>query len=117
MCNLVNLLITPFNCLLSNFRNYIIIRKPSLHDLKWNVFLLPFSVRLWMAVGATIIVLSISMTIIQRLRLCYEHVNKEDLSIVSSTMLIIAIFLQQGKYAFFSILAKLLSCTHHSILF
>jgi hypothetical protein len=66
-------------------------------------------------VAAIIFILSISLTVIQHLRLYYEHVKKEDLSVSTSAVLIVAIFVQQGTDSVF-ILAKRLSSAVQSIL-
>ena len=106
---------STLNCIIPNFRMIIIIRKPNLHDLKWNVFLLPFSWRLWIAVGVTMFILTVCLTTIQHMRLYCQHVKKEDLSIVTSAMLITAIFLQKGRGVFFKS-CICLSWTVHKIL-
>jgi hypothetical protein len=73
-----------------------------MNDLKWQVFLLPFSWRLWIAAGVTLFILIISLTIIQHLRLYCEYVKKEDLRFSTSAMLITGIYLQQGTGVFFN---------------
>jgi len=62
----------------------------------------PFSWRLWIAVGVTVFILIVSLTTVQHLRLYCQHVKKEDLNIVTSAMLIAAIFFQQGTGIFFN---------------
>jgi hypothetical protein len=64
--------------------------------MKTDTFLKSFSLKLWNAVGATVIFIIMILTTIQHLRLRYEYVATEDLSIMNSVFLIITIFLQQG---------------------
>ena len=66
--------------------------------MKWNVFLLPFSWRLWIAVGVTKFILTVCLTTIQHMRIYCQHVKKEDLSIVTSDLLISTIYLKQGIF-------------------
>jgi len=66
------------------------------------VFVVPFSWRLWIAVVVAVFILTVSLTTIHHLRLYCQHVKKEDLSIMTSAMLIAAIFLQQGTGVFFN---------------
>jgi len=70
--------------------------------MKWQIFLLPFSWRLWIAVFVTVFILTVSLTTIHHLRLYCQHVKREELSIMTSAMLIAAIFLQQGTGVFFN---------------
>jgi hypothetical protein len=57
---------------------------------------------LWIAVGVTVFILTVSLTTVQHWRLYCQHVKKEDLSIITSAMIIAAIFLQQGTGDFFN---------------
>jgi len=66
------------------------------------VFVVPFSWRLWIAVVVAVFILTVSLTTIHHLRLYCQHVKREDLSIMTSAMLIAAIFLQQGTGVFFN---------------
>jgi hypothetical protein len=97
------------NCFVSNFRTNIIIRKPNLYNPRWIIFLLPFFWHTWIAVGITWFILSVSLEIIQHVRYCCEHVEKDDLSILKSAMLVTTVFLQQGTAVLFLTLATVYS--------
>jgi hypothetical protein len=64
--------------------------------MKMETLLQSFSIRLWIAVAATVTFLIMLLRTIQHLRLHYERVGKEDLRILNSVFLIFTIFLQQG---------------------
>jgi hypothetical protein len=51
---------------------------------------------LWIAVAVTVFILTVSLTTAQHWRLYCQRVEKEDLSFMTSAMIIAAIFLQQG---------------------
>jgi hypothetical protein len=68
---------------------------PSTYDFKWNMFR-TFSPRVWVAIGITMALFSVSLASINILHLRYGHPNDGDYSLVKATLIVVGAFCQTG---------------------
>jgi len=74
----------------------VIIKTPSTYDFKWNKFC-SFSLRLWIAVCFTMVLLSISLALINSLSHWYGLPDDGDYTHTKAVFVVIGAFCQKGN--------------------
>jgi hypothetical protein len=82
-----------------SYRFQTIIMTPSTYDFKWNMFR-SFSPRLWVAIGFTMALFSVSLALINLLNLRHGRPDDGDYGLVKTTLIVVGAFCQTGTRFF-----------------
>jgi len=80
------------------YRAYVIIKTPQTYDLKWNMFR-SFSQKLWIVVGFTMALLSVSLASIEFMIRQHGLQDGADYSLTTFIFIIIGAYCQKGNTA------------------
>jgi hypothetical protein len=83
------------------------IRELDAFDLKWTVFMKPFSLTLWITVLLAIMLCSVCLTATYRVQRLYGMEEAEDFSVVTDSFRIAAVFCVQGNLLHRSLISAL----------
>jgi hypothetical protein len=73
----------------------VIIKTPSTYDFKWNIFR-SFSPRLWVAVGVTMALLSVSLASVDLFHCRHGLRDDGDYSLTKAMLIVVGAFCQKG---------------------
>ena len=79
-----------------HYRSYLIIKKPSTYDLKWNMFQ-SFSPKLWVVVGFTMALVSVSLASINFITRQYGLQDGADYAPTGFIFIVFGAYCQKGN--------------------
>ncbi|PSN41923.1 hypothetical protein C0J52_06811, partial [Blattella germanica] len=80
-----------------NFTTYLVIKKPSTYELKWNIFLMPFTQKLWAVILLVMLCLAVSYKAIGFLEIYFGIYHGQQISILGAFLTMVSAFCQQGN--------------------